>query len=93
MVKEIAPAPALVLGYDSGDALEQAVAERIAVNAREAGIAVSVTAIAATGATAAASSRAEKPKIDARVARVSLALSQLPAAAAPPVPTVRDGVE
>ena len=27
-----------MLGYDAGDALEQAVAERVAVNAREAGI-------------------------------------------------------
>ena len=35
---QIVPAPKIVLGYDSGDSLEQAVAERIAVNAREAGI-------------------------------------------------------
>ena len=33
---QIVPAPKIVLGYDSGDSLEQAVAERIAVNAREA---------------------------------------------------------
>ncbi len=32
------PLPKIVLGYDSGDSLEQAVAERIAVDAREAGI-------------------------------------------------------
>lgn len=75
LVKGIAPAPALVLGYDSGDALEQAVAERIAVNAREAGIAVSVTSIAASdvgvGAGAAAT-RAARAKFDARVIRVSV---------------------
>lgn len=35
---QIAGAPKLVLGYDSGDALEQSLAERIVVNAREAGI-------------------------------------------------------
>ncbi len=72
-VKGIAPAPALVLGYDSGDALEQAAAERIAVNAREAGIAVSVTAIAAADVGAgAAATRAARAKFDARVTRVSL---------------------
>jgi len=37
---QIVPAAKIVLGYDSGDSLEQAVAERIAVNAREAGITV-----------------------------------------------------
>ena len=37
---QIVPSPKIVLGYDFGDALERAVAERIAVNAREAGITV-----------------------------------------------------
>ena len=37
---QIVPAPKIVLGYDSGDSLLQAVAERIVVNAREAGIRV-----------------------------------------------------
>jgi hypothetical protein len=32
---QIVPAPKIVLGYDSGDPLEQSVAERIAVDARE----------------------------------------------------------
>jgi len=41
---QIVPAPKIVLGYDSGDSLEQAVAERIAVNAREAGITVTARA-------------------------------------------------
>ncbi len=37
---QIVPVPKIVLGYDSGDLLEQAVAERIAVNAREVGITI-----------------------------------------------------
>jgi ABC-type transport system substrate-binding protein len=68
LVKEIAPAPSVVLGYDSGDALEQGVAERIAVNAREAGVGVTAVAIAAPPAGA----RPERPKFDARIARVPL---------------------
>jgi hypothetical protein len=40
----IAGSPKIWLGYDAGDALEQAVAERIAVNAREAGISMSTIA-------------------------------------------------
>jgi ABC-type transport system substrate-binding protein len=36
--KQITPSPQLVLGYDSADPLEQSVAERIVVNAKEAGI-------------------------------------------------------
>lgn len=35
---QIPPTPKLVLGYDSADTLEQSVAERIVVNAKEAGI-------------------------------------------------------
>jgi peptide/nickel transport system substrate-binding protein len=46
--KEIAPSPQLVLGYDSADLLEQSVAERIVVNAKEAGM--SLRAQAMTGA-------------------------------------------
>jgi len=42
---QIVPAPKIVLGYDSGDSLEQAVAERIAVNVREAGVMVTTRAI------------------------------------------------
>jgi hypothetical protein len=41
---QIVPAPKIVLGYDSGDSLEQAVADRIAVNAKEAGILVTARA-------------------------------------------------
>jgi peptide/nickel transport system substrate-binding protein len=64
---------ALVLGYDANDSVEQAVAERIAVNAREADIHVTTTAIAATPADA----RPAKAKFDARLVRVSL-ISPLP---------------
>jgi peptide/nickel transport system substrate-binding protein len=79
LVKQIGPAPALVLGYDSGDALEQAVAERIAVNAREAGITVTAVAISAAsaGPLAGNAARADKPKYDARLVRVNL-VSPLP---------------
>jgi hypothetical protein len=48
--KEIAPSGALVLGYDSADPLEQNVAERIVVNAKEAGMAVRAQAIPVAGA-------------------------------------------
>jgi peptide/nickel transport system substrate-binding protein len=42
---QISGSPRIALGYDSGDSLEQAIAERIAVNARDAGIALSAEAI------------------------------------------------
>jgi hypothetical protein len=42
---QIVPTPKIVLGYDSGDSLEQSVAERIAVNAREAGVTVTTRAM------------------------------------------------
>jgi ABC-type transport system substrate-binding protein len=48
--KEIAASGPLVLGYDSADPLEQSVAERIVVNAKEAGIAVRAQAIPGAGA-------------------------------------------
>jgi ABC-type transport system substrate-binding protein len=48
--KEIAPSGPLLLGYDSADPLEQSVAERIVVNAKEAGMAVRVRAMSAAGA-------------------------------------------
>jgi len=43
---QISGSPRIVLGYDSGDSLVQAIAERIAVNARDAGIVLSAEAIA-----------------------------------------------
>ena len=48
--KEIAAAGPLLLGYDSADPLEQSVAERIVVNAKEVGMAVRAQAIAGAGA-------------------------------------------
>jgi MarR-like DNA-binding transcriptional regulator SgrR of sgrS sRNA len=62
---QIAPSPKIVLGYDAGDSLEQSVAERIAVNAREAGIVLTVQAIAANEAVAASAA-------DARLIRWSM---------------------
>jgi hypothetical protein len=49
---QIAGSPRIALGYDAGDSLEQSIAERVAVNARDAGIALSAEAIplAAAGA-------------------------------------------
>src|SRR5580693_1177647 len=48
--KQIAPSGALVLGYDSADPLEQSVAERIVVNAKEAGMSVRAQPIPGAGA-------------------------------------------
>jgi peptide/nickel transport system substrate-binding protein len=48
---QIAGSPRLVLGYDSADSLEKSVAERVVVNAREAGISLSLKT-AAVGASA-----------------------------------------
>lgn len=48
--KQIAASGPLVLGYDSADPLEQSVAERIAVNAKEAGVPVRAQAIPVAGA-------------------------------------------
>jgi peptide/nickel transport system substrate-binding protein len=48
--KQIAASGPLVLGYDSADPLEQSVAERIVVNAKEAGMAVRAQAIPVSGA-------------------------------------------
>ncbi len=49
---QITGSPKLVLGYDSGDPLEQSVAERIVVNVREAGISLVAQAIPGAGAAA-----------------------------------------
>jgi peptide/nickel transport system substrate-binding protein len=65
LVAQISPAPALKLGYDSADALERMIAERIAVNAQAAGIAISAQAISADVSAA--------PAPDARVIRFLLA--------------------
>lgn len=45
LASQIGGSPRMVLGYDAGDSLEQSVAERIAVNAGEAGIGLAAQAI------------------------------------------------
>jgi ABC-type transport system substrate-binding protein len=65
---QIASPPKLVLGYDSGDALEQSVAERIVVNAREAGISLAAQAIPRTANT--------KANVNARLIRVRMTSPQ-----------------
>ena len=64
LVAQISPAPALKLGYDSADALARMIAERIAVNAQAAGIAVSAQAIPADVSAS--------PALDARLVRLPL---------------------
>lgn len=64
---QIAGAPKLVLGYDSGDPLEQSVAERIVVNAREAGITLMAQAIPAAGPAA-----SKQGAFDARLMRMRM---------------------
>jgi peptide/nickel transport system substrate-binding protein len=49
LLAQIGSSPAFVLGYDSGDSFEQSVAERIAVDARAAGLAITVQASNETG--------------------------------------------
>ena len=72
---QIAPSPKFVLGYDSADPLEQSVAERIAVNAKEAGLMVT-----AVGAPPSPSTAKSDSVPDAHLVRVPL-LSSQPAAA------------
>jgi peptide/nickel transport system substrate-binding protein len=64
---QIPGSPKLLLGYDSGDPLEQSVAERIVVNAREAGISVKVQAIPEAEAATAGPS-----VVDARLVRLRM---------------------
>jgi ABC-type transport system substrate-binding protein len=75
LLAQIAPSPKFVLGYDSADPLEQSVAERIAVNAKEAGLMV-----IAVGAPPSPSISKSDSAPDARLVRVPLRASQ-PAAA------------
>jgi ABC-type transport system substrate-binding protein len=64
---QISGSPKIVLGYDSGDSLDQAIAERIAVNARDAGIGLTAETIA---------SPAPSPvNFDARLVRLRMASS------------------
>jgi len=54
---EIGGSQAIVLGYDAGDSLEQSIAERIAVDAREAGGSVHVVAVKSGAALASEDAR------------------------------------
>ncbi len=65
LLQQMAGPAKLVLGYDSADALEQAIAERVAVNAKEAGIAITTVGIAA-------GKSASEAGADATIARSSL---------------------
>jgi ABC-type transport system substrate-binding protein len=73
---QISPSPKLVLGYDSVDTLEQSVAERIVVNAKEAGISLVSRAIPNPGtASAHAGSealRGDTIHVDARLIRLRM---------------------
>ncbi len=60
----IAGPPKILLGYDAGDGLEQTIAERMVVNAREAGIQVAIGGLAPSLPTSA--------KPDARLIRLRL---------------------
>ncbi|MGA3292957.1 MAG: ABC transporter substrate-binding protein [Candidatus Acidiferrales bacterium] len=64
LVAQIGRSAQIVLGYDSGDSLEQSLAERIVVDAREAGLRVAAQALAQ--GTAAATGR------DARLMRLRM---------------------
>jgi hypothetical protein len=77
--KQITPSPQLVLGYDSADPLEQSVAERIVVNAKEAGISLTARAFPDT-VLADASARSQTPHLDAKLTRCRME-SSMPATA------------
>jgi peptide/nickel transport system substrate-binding protein len=67
--KEIAAAGPLVLGYDSADPLEQSVAERIVVNAKEAGMAMRAQGIPGAGAGNSRGAALQTTHVDARLVR------------------------
>lgn len=67
---QISPAIKLLLGYDSADPLEQSVAERIVVNAKEVGISVMAQAIPkSTAANARSNAGAAQHHMDAQLVR------------------------
>src|SRR5580658_4377183 len=80
--KQIAPSGALVLGYDSADPLEQSVAERIVVNAKEAGMALRAQAMpgASAGAEKSRGAALRAERVDVELVRWRMT-SPLPAAA------------
>jgi peptide/nickel transport system substrate-binding protein len=67
---QISPAIKLLLGYDSADPLEQSVAERIAVNAKEAGISMAAQALPkSAAANGHSNASASQHHFDARLTR------------------------
>jgi peptide/nickel transport system substrate-binding protein len=64
---QISGSPKIALGYDAGDSLDQAIAERIAVNARDAGIGLTTEPIVSTAPSPA--------DFDARLVRIRLTSS------------------
>ena len=64
---QIGLSPGLVLGYDFGDSLDQSLAERIVVNARDAGINVTAKAIPAARIATVAPITAAKPGVDVQL--------------------------
>jgi ABC-type transport system substrate-binding protein len=75
--KQIAPSAGLVLGYDSADPLEQSVAERIVVNAKEAGIAVRAQAMPGAGAEKSRGAAGQAAHLDVELVRWRMS-SRLP---------------
>jgi hypothetical protein len=77
---QISTSPQLVLGYDSADMLEQSVAERIVVNAKEAGISLASRAMPSPGNKPAHGTDirpGDAVHVDARLVRLRM-LSTLP---------------
>jgi ABC-type transport system substrate-binding protein len=70
LLSQIAAIPKLVLGYDAADPLAQAIAERIVVNAKEAGVTITTQALPA-GAAMRASALGQSPA-DAVIERLRL---------------------
>ncbi len=64
---QIGSSPSLVLGYDSGDSLDQSLAERIVVNARDAGINVAAKAMPAARIATATPFAAANPGVDVQL--------------------------
>jgi ABC-type transport system substrate-binding protein len=62
---QIGSSPSMLLGYDSGDSLDLSLAERIVVNARDAGISVTAKAMPAAGI--ATSSAVANPGVDVQL--------------------------
>ena len=73
----------LVLGYDSGDSFDQSLAERIAVNARDAGIIVTVKAIPASKDSTMSASASANPGVDVQLVHWRMPIG-LPAGSSQP---------